>query len=297
MTCNRLRLPDGRWLAHKRFGADSGAPVYFFHGFPGSRLQAQLIDASARDAGLSIVAFDRPGFGASSRAPKRTIVDIAVDVARLADHHGHARFGVLGVSCGGPYALATAAALPARVAHVGLMGGMGPMDVAGIRDDQLPVLKAMFGLARLHRWLVAPMLALDRLMFLRNPAQAVATLSKLLSIPDQKMLRSMPDRGDVFAQGLAEAYRQGIAGAMTEARLIASPRGFRLEDVRVPVDIYQGGQDRHVPPAMGRYMAERIPGARYHYMEREGHLSILMHAFEDYAAHCQSARSSGATTA
>lgn len=288
MTIEKLQLPDGRWLALARFGAAAGAPVYFFHGFPGSRLQAQLIDDRARDAGLAIVAFDRPGFGASSPAPARTISGIAEDVARLADHLGHVRFGVLGVSCGGPYALATAAALPTRVVHVGLMGGMGPMDVAGIRDEQLTVLKAMFGLARLHPWLVAPLLALDRLMFLRSPARAVAALSKLLSPPDQAMLRSMPDHGDMFARGLAEAYRKGIAGAMTEARLIASPRGFSLEDLKIPVDLYQGGHDRHVPPTMGRYLAERIPGARYHYLEGEGHLSILAAAFDNYAVRVRS---------
>lgn len=284
MCAKYLHLVDGRVLAYEKFGALHGEPVYFFHGFPGSRLQAALIADRARKAGICIVAFDRPGFGQSSPASNRTILGVGKDVQRLADHLGHRRFGILGVSCGGAYALACAVALPGRVMHVGLMAGMGPMDVPGIRDAQLPLLKVMFFLARINRWLAAPMLAVDFLMFRRNPGKAVEALAKFLSPPDQIMLASKPGVSVRFGEGLAEAYRQGIGGALTEARLIAQPRGFDLANVKVPTDMYQGGVDRHVPPSMGRYIADKIPNARYHYLAQEGHLSIMVNAFNDYAA-------------
>lgn len=283
MSVVRFSLSDGRVLGYELFGDEGGRPVYFFHGFPGSRLQAELVADQARDHGLCLVAFDRPGFGESSPYPTRTIPGIAADVAELADHLKHVRFGVLGTSCGGAYALAVAAALPERVLHVGLLAGIGPMDVPGIRDTQLAPLKLLFFLARLHPSLVTPMLGLDSLLFRRNPAKAVESLAKLLSKPDQEMLAAHPDTASIFGRGLAEAYRQGIDGVKVEAHLIAMPRGYRLEDIAVPVDIFQSGFDRHVPPAMGMYLAEHIPHSRYHFLEQEGHLSIFINAFGQYA--------------
>jgi pimeloyl-ACP methyl ester carboxylesterase len=292
MPVELLQLSDGRSLAYELYGAPHGDPVYFFHGFPGSRLQAGLISDQAQEKGICLVAFDRPGFGQSSRAPARTILSIAHDVEQLADHLGHSRFGLLGASCGGPYALACAVALPERIIHVGLLAGVGPMDVPGIRDSQLLPLKLIFFLAKWHRWLVAPIVALDRLMFRRSPAKAVEALAKFLSPPDQAMLRTKPDISSIFGEGLAEAYRQGISGAMTEARLIALPRGFNTAGVSAPTDLYQGGLDRHVPPTMGKYIADQIPGVRYHFLENEGHLSIMINAFGDYAAQFRTALTS-----
>ena len=43
----QIRLPDGRLLAYSIYGLPTGRPVYFFHGFPGSRLQAALVHEHA----------------------------------------------------------------------------------------------------------------------------------------------------------------------------------------------------------------------------------------------------------
>lgn len=284
MPANTLVLQDGRILGFELFGDRNGDPVFFFHGFPGSRSQAALVSAQAQKGGMCLVAFDRPGFGESSPHPSRTIVGIVHDVLELANELGYLRFGLVGVSCGAPYAMACAKELSSRVVHLGLLGGVGPMDIPAIRQDQLLPLKIMFSLARINRWLISPLLALDRMMLRSNPGKAVEALSKLLSAPDQKILKEHPDLLDAFARGLVEAYRQGISGAATEARLIALPHGFSLGDIEVPTDVFQGGQDRHVPPEMGAYMSQHIPGAGYHMLEEEGHLSVVINAFEQYSA-------------
>ena len=100
-----------------------------FHGLPGSHVQASLLDKHARRAGVRLIAPDRPGFGGSPPAPDRTILSWTHDVQQLADHLGLARFGVLGISCGGAYALACAHELGERLHYTGLIAGMGPMDV------------------------------------------------------------------------------------------------------------------------------------------------------------------------
>jgi pimeloyl-ACP methyl ester carboxylesterase len=156
----------------------------------------------------------------STAIPGRTLADWSTQVLALADHHDQSRFDVIGVSCGGAYAL-----------------------------------------ARIHPWLPSPMFLLDR-----------------------AALAADPELGRRFVASMAESYRQGVTAAMHEARLIARPRPYRLEDIRVPVHVFQGGFDRHVPEAMGEYLAQTIPGAQWHLFPDEGHLSIVWNRFEDCLA-------------
>ena len=41
-TSDRLSitLPDGRQLGYAEYGNPEGKPIFYFHGFPGSRLEA-----------------------------------------------------------------------------------------------------------------------------------------------------------------------------------------------------------------------------------------------------------------
>lgn len=275
-----LRLPDGRRLGYRVYGRPDGRPVYFFHGFPGSRLQAALVHGQALAAGIALVAFDRPGFGLSDRARAPTVDHIAGDVSDLSQALGHRRFAVLGVSCGGPHALATARRLPQRVAAVGLLAGIGPMDQPRLRRGQLPLLRAMFRLAAWQPWAISPLLMLDRMLFRRDAEQAVRALSSLLTPPDRRLVDGSAAVRAAFGASLAEAYRAGIVGAMQEARRIARFSTAQLDGVAAPVHIFQSGQDRNVPPAMGRYMAERIATSTYHDCPEEGHLSIVVNRFD-----------------
>lgn len=276
-----LRLPDGRLVAYRIYGWATGEPVYFFHGFPGSRLQAALLHGPATRLGVALVAFDRPGFGRSGPARAPHIDDVIADVDHLADHLGHRRFGVVGASCGGPYALAAARLLPHRVQAVGLLAGMGPMNRPELRAGQLPLLRALFGLARWHLALASPMLGLDRALFRSHADRAVRVLSSMLTAPDRLLLESDALVRHAFGADLAEAYRQGIGGALAEARRIARHSAVSLRGIDVPVHLFQGGHDRHVPPAMARFMAARLPRARLHFCPDEGHLSVAVRCFED----------------
>lgn len=277
------RLPDGRILGYRVYGTPAGCPVYFFHGFPGSRLQASLVHRQALAAGLALVAFDRPGFGLSDPAVAPTVDSLSRDVCNLSDALGHRRFAVLGVSCGGPHALAVARALPDRVAAVGLLAGIGPMDQPHLRNGQLPLLRAMFRLARWQPWLISPLLVLDRFMFRSHPERAVKALASMLTPPDRRLVEASATVRAAFGASLAEAYRRGIHGALAEAGRIARFSSAQLDGIKVPVHIFQSGQDRNVPPAMGRFMAARIAGSTYHDCPDEGHLSIVVNRFEECA--------------
>lgn len=293
MTCDplageprdaQLRLPDGRVVAYRVHGMPAGKPVYFFHGFPGSRLQAALVHRQAVAAGVALVAFDRPGFGGSDPACAPRVENIASDVLALSEALGHRRFAVLGVSCGGPHALAAARLMPERVVAVGLLAGIGPMDRPELRAGQFPLLRLMFGLARWWPGGVSPLLGLDWLMFRSNPDRAVKVLSSLLTPPDRRVLEGSAAVRHAFGASLAEAYRQGIGGALQEAGRIAHFGESLLDGIDTPVVLYQSGQDINVPPAMGRFMARRLPNGICHECPDEGHLSIVMNRFDDCIA-------------
>lgn len=277
----RLVLPDGRTLAYALFGDPAGRPVHFFHGFPNSRLLAAVVHGKAARAGVCLVAADRPGFGESPWSPLHSLLDWPPWVAALADHLGHARFDAIGVSCGGAFALACAATMPGRLRQVALVAGMGPMDRPAIRRRQLRALTVMFALARWHPLLASPVFLLDRAVFRGDPRRALRMIGTMLTAPDRAVLAAEPEVGRWFVTSMAEAYRQGIRGAMQEARLIASPRPYRYETLEVPVHVFQGRHDRHVPEAMGAYLARAIPGARWYPSPADGHLSILWNRFDD----------------
>ncbi|WP_068826518.1 alpha/beta fold hydrolase [Pseudomonas sp. BMS12] len=277
-------LEDGRELAYQQYGCADGAPLLVFHGLPGCRLQAALLDEPARRLGVRLIAADRPGVGSSSPQPQRSILSWAADVEQLAEHLGLARFGVLGISCGGPYALACALRLRERLSFAGLVAGMGPMDIPALRRGQHPALRLLFGLARLYPALTAPMLGLDRRMFLGDPLAALHKLAGMLTEPDRRFISIQTHLADLFASSLAEAYRPGVAGVQQEVRLIALPRGFAASEIAMPVHLYQGGQDRNVPPVMAEHMARELPQARYRFFADEGHLSILWNCAELFLA-------------
>lgn len=276
-----LCLPQGRRLAFAVFGIRSGRPVYFFHGFPGSRLQAAMVHEQAIEAGVSLIAFDRPGFGLSDWVDAPTVDHVVADVSHLADYMGHRQFGAIGVSCGGPYALASARLMPSRVTSVGLLAGMGPMDKPTLRAEQMPVLRFMFAAARTLPFAIAPLLLLDRLMFRRNALAAVDMLSKALPAPDRLLLSTDVQVRERFASSLAEAYRQGIRASLSEAGRIARQGAALLRGIYCPVHVYQGNLDRHVPAAMGEFIANSLPQGQLHKRPNEGHLSIVTHCFDE----------------
>lgn len=118
-------MSDGRVLSVGAGGDAGGVPVIYFHGTPSSRLLAVSGHDAAARQGVRLIATNRPGYGAAPDAPF-SLSSVAEDTLALADCLGLDRFAVLGVSGGGPYALACGALAPVRVAAVGVAVGIGP---------------------------------------------------------------------------------------------------------------------------------------------------------------------------
>ena len=51
-----MTLRDGRTLGYAEYGDPGGTPGFYFHGHPGSRLEAQLAHEAALERGVRIIA-------------------------------------------------------------------------------------------------------------------------------------------------------------------------------------------------------------------------------------------------
>ncbi len=273
MRDSRLTLRGGRRLAYTEFGAAAGNPVLYFHGFPGSRLEAAFADSIASDTGTRLIAVDRPGMGMSDYLSGRTLLCWADDVLALADHLGIGQFSVVGVSGGAPYALVCAYKLPDRIPSAAVVSGVGP---PAALDTAPAVTTSGLGLrlTTRHPWL-ASFFSRVACVFARHaPSLLITMLRASAPEPDRRILRDADFRA-ILAASLREAFRCGTRGAATDLRLLCATWNFEVRDVHTPVDLWYGEADRIVPASMGRFLERALPRCQATYMTRQGHYSLI----------------------
>src|ERR1700735_5895620 len=127
-----VQTSDGRTLAVEDSGDPAGRPVLVHNGTATSR---HLYGPNARDAaerGLRLIGYDRPGYGASTPQPGRTVADCAADVRAICAELGLERLAMWGISGGGPHVLACAALLPDLVTAAASLASLAPFEADGL---------------------------------------------------------------------------------------------------------------------------------------------------------------------
>jgi pimeloyl-ACP methyl ester carboxylesterase len=272
---HRIQLPDGRILAAAEVGDPGGTPVFYSHGFPGSRLGVHLGAVEAKAQGIRLIAFDRPGWGDSDSRRGRRLTDWPGDIAAAADQLGCARFNLIGVSGGAPFALACAVAFPDRIGHTAIVCGLGPVNAMSRNDGMMWHNRAGLTLASRARWLVRPVMTLTGPLLKRFCKIAIDSLMRHAGPADRKIL-SDPAIREVLTREFQEAFRRGGAGAAEDGLIYGADWGIDLAAIKTPVHLWHGESDRVVPSSMGRWIAERIPGAQATYRTGEGHFSMVI---------------------
>ena len=274
-----MTLPDGRELAWLEKGKARGAPVFVFHGTPGTRLQVSFDDKAITASGVRFIAPDRPGYGHSSFHRGRTLADWATDVATLADHLKIERFAVAGVSGGGPHAAVCAGLLSDRVTGAAIVSGVGPMADPELSAEMVAFNKAAVVMAARAPFLLVPVFAFQQYFMRRWPDAALRAAARQFAAPDVELLQR-PDVRAAFMDDLRQPSATTAQAGAQDFVLFARDWGFRLQDISVPVQVWHGDLDRNVPFAQGEFMADRIPGAEFHACPGEGHLVVVNHLEE-----------------
>lgn len=276
-----LTLADGRILDIAVTGPADGTPLVFHHGTPGAVIPIRAMARAAAARGLRLVTYSRAGYGVSTRRRGRRVVDVVDDVTAVLDHLGADRCVTAGWSGGGPHTLATGAKLPERVAGVLCIAGVAPYGVdgldflAGMGEQNIDEFTAALeGEEPLRRFAEAE---LDDLRD-PTPEQVIAAMSTLLPDVDRAVLTD--EFGEDMAAGIREAFRVGPDGWIDDDLAFTANWGFGLDDIAVPVFLWQGGEDLMVPAAHGEWLAGHIPGVTAHLEGGEGHLSVGVGALD-----------------
>ena len=223
----RIRLADGRRLGFAEYGDPEGKPLFYCHGFPASRLEAALLDPTARKTRVHIIAADRPGCGLSDFQPDRRIGDWPDDVVELADALGIESFAIVGVSGGGPYALACARKIPRRLTAVGVVCGLGPVGESWALRDMLWSRRLVFSLARRVPWLLRlSYAAVFEHLLRRWPTAILSMIDRTPVLSDRRVLER-PETRRVLLASIQESVREGSRGILHELSLYARDVGFQ----------------------------------------------------------------------
>ncbi|MCB9452012.1 MAG: alpha/beta hydrolase [Anaerolineaceae bacterium] len=272
-----ITLRDGRTLAYTEHGDLSGQPVIFMHGNPGSRLMRHPDESIAESLGVRMITPDRPGYGMSDFLPKRTLLDFPGDIEQLADSLGIGEFAVFGVSAGGPCAAVTAYKLSERVKAAAIVSGASPVDRDGAFEGMNDAFRAAFQIsAKYPGWLLRYFTGRQMAATLANPEKALEVGNTRRSAADLALLENPAIREQVIGYW-QESARQGVKGIVREAQILASPWGFRLEDIQPQAHLWYWQDDTAVPMQMGEYLAAHIPNTVTHFLPGGGHLSFLTH--------------------
>ncbi|CAA0837850.1 alpha/beta-Hydrolases superfamily protein [Striga hermonthica] len=282
VTASRVQLRDGRYLAYHEFGVTkeiAKRKIVFIHGFHSCRhdvstLTAYLSPDIVENEGISIISFDRPGYGESDPHPTRTVKSLALDIEELADRLGlGSKFYVVGFSMGGQVVWSCLKYIPHRLAGAALIAPVvnywwpalpsnlsGPAYVLQPKQDQwalrvahyLPWLTYWWNTQRFFP--VSSVIAGDLVNF---------------SDQDKELLPRLISRKREYQE---VPTQQGVFESLHRDTMIGFGRWeFDPTDIENPfskgegsVHLWQGDDDRLVPVSLQRYIAEKLPWIHYH---------------------------------
>ncbi|NMO51458.1 alpha/beta hydrolase [Actinoplanes sp. TBRC 11911] len=280
----RAQLPDGRVLEYLTAGAADGLPLVLHHRTPLTAVNHPAFAEAAIKHGFRLIMPIRPGYGASTATPGRTVASFADDVAYLLD----GPFVTIGHSGGGPYALALAAALPDLCHGVATIAGVAPFDAEGLDwfGGFVGAGLAEYRAAAQGEATLTPMLqTAAEFMRTADPAALTASLAARLSEPDRLALAG--DFADWIAAGTHQTVTAQVAGWRDDDLAFVQGWGFELKAVHAPATIWHGEQDQLLAPSHGRWLADHVPSAHAEFLPGEGHISILRH-FDEICARLSS---------
>ncbi len=277
-TSQMIKLRDGRVFGFAEYGDPKGKPLFYFHGWPASRLGAEKYHAFAKKLHVRIISPDRPGYGLSDYQKNRTLLDWPDDVVALADHLKTKKFAVMGVSGGGPYAAVCAYKIPQRITRIGIVVGLSPIYSREAFDGMMWMAKigwANYGTYPFVRTIAAMMQYMNARFGLSLGLHRFFFGAK----SDRKIYSDERIR-QATKMSFREAFRRGYKGPELDLKLYTTDWGFKLNDIQAKVYLWYGKDDQNATFAMGKYYQSHILKSTLIVYPNEGHLISISHAEE-----------------
>jgi pimeloyl-ACP methyl ester carboxylesterase len=267
---------SGRELLVQEGGDPAGRAVLVQFGTPGSRILYGPHLRDARERGIRLISYDRPGYGGSTAHPGRSIADCADDVRTVIDVLGIDSCAVWGISGGGPHALACAGLLADRVVAAATLASPAPFDADGldwfadtgeenVEDDKLILSDPDAARAKL---------AQDRLeLFETTAADAAGSHPTLFSPVDAAVMTG--ELAYYLTRRNQTGLAPGIEGWWDDSVAMLSPWGFSVDAIEAPVMVWQGRHDQMVPFAHGEWLVRHLRSADPQLSDDDGHLTLV----------------------
>lgn len=229
----------------------SGEPVVLIGGFTmvKERWELQVVKLARH---FRVITFDNRGVGETTVPSEPfTIADMAADTVGLMDTLGIDSAHIFGVSMGGLIAQVLGLDYPDHIKKVAL-----GCTTHGGRHAVQPEKTVMETLAQ----------AADPNISVEKAVRKMVPL-----VLSERFIREEPERVEEFVR-LAMQYSpiaEGAAGQMGALSVFNVKR--RLGEIRCPVLVITGSEDRMMPPDNSRLLADGIPGAELYMVEGAGH--------------------------
>ncbi|CAL0329098.1 unnamed protein product [Lupinus luteus] len=314
-SADRVLLPDGRYMAYRERGVSADKARFSIivpHAFLSSRLAGipGVKDSLLEEFGIHLLTYDLPGFGESDPHPKRNLKSSATDMSFLADALRVNKFWVVGYSSGSLHAWAALRYIPVRLAGAAMFAPMvNPYDPIMTREERRRTWskwtrkrQIMYFLARRCPRFLA---FFYRRSFLSGKHGQIDRWLSLSLGKRDKALMEDPVYEEFWQRDVEESIRQGnVKPFVEEAALQVSNWGFGLSDLKLqkikrsrnvltwlksmlieapdeysgflgPIHIWQGMDDKVVPPSMTDFVHRKLPGAAVHKLPYEGHFTYI----------------------
>ena len=276
-----IAVGDDRQIGFAEFGDPQGRAVFWLHGTPGARRQIPMeARVFAEQQGIRLIGVDRPGIGSSTPYQYDTVFAFAEDLRTIADTLGIDRMEVIGLSGGGPYTLAAAAAMPDRVVAAGVLGGVAPTRGADGIDGGVMRLGTMMAPVLQYAGYPIRLAAVSFVRMVRPVAEPALYMYARISPEADRRLLVRPEFKAMFLDDLLNGSRKQLAAPFADVIVFARDWGFRLDEVKVPVRWWHGDRDHIVPFEHGQHVVSRLPDAQLYHLPGESHLAGLGRAEE-----------------
>jgi pimeloyl-ACP methyl ester carboxylesterase len=92
---------------------------------------------------------------------------------------------------------------------------------------------------------------------------------------DVEILKRRPEISEAMRADGIEALSNGVEGAAYECCMFVKPWGFDVSEIKVPVVIWHGDDDRNAPLSHAQALAAAIPHAELVVWTGMGHLTAI----------------------
>jgi pimeloyl-ACP methyl ester carboxylesterase len=272
---NSLKLSDGRSIEYIDNGVSSKSALILHHGTPTSMTVWNTWLAAAAEEGVRAIAFTRPGYAGSDRKVDHRIIDSIDDLDQILNQLEVENFVSIGWSGGGPYALASG--LLKRCTGVQLIASVSPYDAEDFDwfKDQTP---EMVEEAKVSAKSLEDCLAFKEGYY--TDLRDMTAEQLLVEYEKRSSFKTFEAAYREFSKDLCfsmhDALRDGALGYAEDEFAFLRNWGFECTDIRVPVVIWQGLDDKSVSPHMAKWLNSNTFNPTLELLDDQHHGSIMV---------------------